>query len=627
MTDLAQKRDPGPQGAPSPTAGQALLRGLRDDRVLLGAFVVCGVLIGYQVTVTLLQPPWIKPTTDWLRTALAWPQFIVVGWIILRLLRVHRFDVLAWCFAALGMLSYAVARTTWTIADIYIYPHGVPYPSLPDLFFILQYAFFLTTLVVSSELGPWRSRLRASVDAVMFMTAVSALLWYFVFDRIAGASGESQASKTVSMTYQIVDLAILYGLVIALTRPRRTVGERLFEYLMYVAFACLLVADTWAAVLLTSPPHVYRTGGPPDVFWFTFYLLVPLACLVRLRVMPTERPREPVMSAEHPRWHDLLASIQFTLPTLAVVASSAVIIVGSTAQHGLSTLTAPAVIGFGLLALAAIRPALLYLDQLHLQRERADARAQEAALRAANQRMEEFISIASHELKTPLTVLVGNVQLLARRLDVLLGTGGSPDDTSRALAVLRSLVDSCERSLQRMGRLVEDLLDVNRIVRGRLALRMGPFDLTTVVGAAVEDQALIHPERRIYWEAGAGPVPVVADAERIQQVVANYLSNALKFSREDQAVEVRLAREDGRALVSVRDEGIGLPVAEQARVWERFHQAAGTPVQSDSQIGLGLGLYINRTIIEQHQGQVGVESKPGQGTTFWFSLPLASHNR
>ena len=93
---------------------------------------------------------------------------------------------------------------------------------------------------------------------------------------LPGASGESQASKTVSTTYQIVDPAILDGLVIALTRPRRTVGERLFEdSTAPVAFACLLVADTWAAVLLTSPPHVYRTGGPPDVFWFTFYLLAP----------------------------------------------------------------------------------------------------------------------------------------------------------------------------------------------------------------------------------------------------------------------------------------------------------------------------------------------------------------
>jgi signal transduction histidine kinase len=116
----------------------------------------------------------------------------------------------------------------------------------------------------------------------------------------------------------------------------------------------------------------------------------------------------------------------------------------------------------------------------------------------------------------------------------------------------------------------------------------------------------------------------VADASRIEQVVANYLSNALKFSREGQDVEVRLQREDGVARVSVHDDGVGLPLAEQAQVWGHFHQAKSTPVQSGSQVGLGIGLYICKTIIERHHGQVGVESAPGCGTTFWFTLPLAS---
>jgi signal transduction histidine kinase len=174
-----------------------------------------------------------------------------------------------------------------------------------------------------------------------------------------------------------------------------------------------------------------------------------------------------------------------------------------------------------------------------------------------------------------------------------------------------------------MGRLVDDLLDEACIREGRLALHLAPCDLAAVVDEAVRDQALLHPGRAIQWVAEARPVPVVADAGRIEQVVANYVGNALKFSREEQPVEVRLRKQDGRARVAVRDEGIGLAVAEQAQVWERFHQAGDTPVQSGSRVGLGIGLYISRTIVERHGGQVGVLSQEGHGSIFWFTLPLA----
>jgi signal transduction histidine kinase len=99
---------------------------------------------------------------------------------------------------------------------------------------------------------------------------------------------------------------------------------------------------------------------------------------------------------------------------------------------------------------------------------------------------------------------------------------------------------------------------------------------------------------------------------------------ALKFSRSDQAVEVRVQTVDGMARVSVHDDGVGIPLAEQPHIWERFYQAAGAKVQTGSQVGFGIGLSISKAIVEGHQGQVGVESAPGRGTTIWFSLPLAA---
>jgi signal transduction histidine kinase len=119
------------------------------------------------------------------------------------------------------------------------------------------------------------------------------------------------------------------------------------------------------------------------------------------------------------------------------------------------------------------------------------------------------------------------------------------------------------------------------------------------------------------------PIVVLADADRIGQVVTGYLSNALKYAPEDQPVTVRLEATSDDARVSVHDEGPGLPPDQQERVWEAFYQAPGVETQSGSSIGLGLGLSICRTIVERHGGRVGVESAVGQGATFWFTLPLA----
>lgn len=124
--------------------------------------------------------------------------------------------------------------------------------------------------------------------------------------------------------------------------------------------------------------------------------------------------------------------------------------------------------------------------------------------------------------------------------------------------------------------------------------------------------------------AAGQPFIVLADEDRIRQVVANYLTNALKYTYPAQRVHVRLRASDDWARVSVRDEGPGVPAIEQRRVWERFYRVPGTQVVSGVGIGLGLGLHISRTIIEQHHGRVGLRNAPRTGAIFWFALQLAS---
>jgi signal transduction histidine kinase len=121
-------------------------------------------------------------------------------------------------------------------------------------------------------------------------------------------------------------------------------------------------------------------------------------------------------------------------------------------------------------------------------------------------------------------------------------------------------------------------------------------------------------------------IPILVDISRIKQVITHYLSNAHKFSPMDQPIDVLLREQEEYAYVSVKDYGQGIPAHEHKHIWERFYRVPGIKVLNGSEVGLGLGLHICRTFIERHKGQVGVQSEPGKGSTFWFTLPLLSRN-
>jgi signal transduction histidine kinase/PAS domain-containing protein len=277
------------------------------------------------------------------------------------------------------------------------------------------------------------------------------------------------------------------------------------------------------------------------------------------------------------------------------------------------------------LSKAVARLAALVIERERLVYERAKARASELALRESNRRMDEFLGMAGHELRTPLTTIKGNIQLAKRQLKKNISPGElSAEDLSNKLKLVEELLERAERQVRLQNRLVGDLLDVSRIQAGKIELNMEPCNLITIVREAVQDQSQLASSRTICLNLPSEEiVPVVADADRIGQVVTNYLTNALKYSAAAQPVEVSLQVEEKLARVSVRDEGPGLSAEEQQYIWERFHQVERIKVQSGSSGGLGLGLHICRTIVERHQGQVGVESAPGEGSTFWFTLPLA----
>ena len=267
----------------------------------------------------------------------------------------------------------------------------------------------------------------------------------------------------------------------------------------------------------------------------------------------------------------------------------------------------------------------LMIERERLVQERADGLARELTLREVNRQTDEFVSIVSHELKSPLTTIKGNVQLARRQMNrVLAQDGALTKEIVDPLDQVLRFLERAERQILVQTRLINDLLDVSRIHSNRLELHIERRDLVPIVREAIENQRQIVQPRTITLSIEEPEAVVMADADRLGQVFNNYLSNALKYSDESKPVVVRLYREENQVKVAVTDEGPGLSRAQQKYVWERFYRVPEIEVKSGSGVGLGLGLHICRTIIERQGGSVGVESEPGQGSTFWFSLPSPS---
>lgn len=266
-----------------------------------------------------------------------------------------------------------------------------------------------------------------------------------------------------------------------------------------------------------------------------------------------------------------------------------------------------------------ITGAVLALHDVTLRKQQEQFHVEET------RRMDEFLSIASHELRTPMTTINGNIQLAKRRVKGLSLPDGGPAGYEDKLTLILELLSRAERQVRIQNRLVGDLLDVSRIQANRLELNVVDCDLAEITREAVEDQRFAVPNRTILLHDVPADValPIQADADRISQVVTNFLTNALKYSAADRVVEVQIELQGKFARVSVRDEGPGLSAQNQVHLWERFYRVPGIEIQSGSGMGLGLGLYICHTIIALHQGQIGVDSKVGEGSTFWFRLPLA----
>ena len=247
----------------------------------------------------------------------------------------------------------------------------------------------------------------------------------------------------------------------------------------------------------------------------------------------------------------------------------------------------------------AIENARLYTEQVEARRKLEDL----------SRLKDEFLSIASHELRTPVTSIKGYTQLAKTLIKE-----GDLDTSGEYLDIALDQID-------RMSRLILELLDVSRIETGRLEIRREPIPWAHFVRDVVHRHHTAVSDRRFHVSVPDDYKVVTGDRDRLEQVLGNLLENAVKYSPEGSDVTVTVDDKGESLVTAVCDRGIGIPADELAQVFERFHR--GRHVSSTNYGGLGLGLYITKQIIERHGGTIWVESKEGHGTTFFFSLPAS----
>lgn len=271
--------------------------------------------------------------------------------------------------------------------------------------------------------------------------------------------------------------------------------------------------------------------------------------------------------------------------------------------------------------------AMLVIEYILSLNDHAETRARVVAEQEMYASINDFLNLASHELNTPLTVIKGNIQLAQRRLAKLKRQLlEQPEHANEKIEGILSPLASAAASARLEEQIIKDLIDDARIQNNTIEFHMQRLDLLMLLRQAVANEQKLAPDRTIELdlESAEQAVPVIADAERITQVIHGYLANALRYSPADQPVTVQLTVEDGIAHVSVHDKGPGLPLEEQERIWERFYYAREAALEYEPDPGSGLGLYLCRVFIERHHGSVGVKSDPGHGATFWFTLPVES---
>ncbi|WP_114937258.1 GAF domain-containing sensor histidine kinase [Mucilaginibacter endophyticus] len=262
----------------------------------------------------------------------------------------------------------------------------------------------------------------------------------------------------------------------------------------------------------------------------------------------------------------------------------------------------------GTLCLIDTEPRSISEKEKKLLKKLAVVAMEQTQLRAENlallQQRDEFIAVASHEMRTPVTALKAAVQILHTHQD---------DGT---VALQKAMIEQANRSVNKLAFLVNDLFDASRLAARKYSLNKTYFDLGKLINHCC-DLLKVSGKHELDIE-GDLSVRVVADEERVEQVLVNLIENAMKYAPDSRIILIRISRWSDHVRVEVSDNGPGIDSDQLPHIFKRYFRSEnGAP-----QAGLGLGLYISSEIVKQHGGEIGVESEQGRGSNFWFTLPV-----
>jgi signal transduction histidine kinase len=504
---------------------------------------------------------------------------------------------LPWYLFGAGLLAFSVGDVLFNLYA-FVWDTDPPVPSIADVFYLAGYPFLTAGLVLLVRSLRAQERRGGRIDAAMVISAFALCQWIFVMQDRAGSG--TLAERLVALSYPAMDVVLLSALVFfALTPTWRTVAYR---YLV-TSVLLLIVADE----IYGLAPATYAQTTWLDAGWLLSYVLWGTAAL-----HPSMRELSAPASSGRPR----VTTVRVAMLASALAAAPLILLIQ--AGSGPHIDAVPIALGAGVLCslvLLRLTGVIHALDRLRADERLARAEAETAQrllteqnerLREADHLKDEFVALISHDLRTPLTSIIGYVEL-AQEEEL-------PADVCSHLQVV-------SRNGERLLALVNDLLFVARLQAGELSLDPDDVELDGIVRETVEAVEPRAAAKGIALTCALDSVPQAhGDRRRLLQLLDNLLSNAVKFTPAGGSVHVALGRENGAAVLEVTDTGIGIAPGDQRLLFERFFRAENAVERQVP--GTGLGLYISRVIAEAHEGSLTVRSELGRGSTFRLELPL-----
>lgn len=522
----------------------------------------------------------------------------------------------------LGILSFALGQAIWIYYE-QVLRQQVPNPSWADVAFLAEYPFWLLAiLLLPARPMPLAERLRVAADGLMVMTGVVTFSWYFVLGPTLIRESDTLLAKVVAVAYPLGDL-LLIACVLLLAARLGADALRPAARILCISLVVTAITDSLADYQTLQ--GTYATGSLLDVGWPLGCMGIGLAAyVIRLAAATGAATATDAETAETaavpvpPLWRSLLPYT--TIPAVGAL------LVFAWFHPGDGNVGPDVYVGaVALVALVLLRQVLtiqanreLYvrlaaharrLQQLN-EREHAARAEAEHAVRVRD----HFLTSASHDLRTPLGMIIGRLERIELRLE-----------RGRALeqSWLTEQTATMTRAAERMLSTIEEITDAAQLQIGQtLALRLSVVDLGEVVrsiAGMVADTATWPGAPAVSVDAPGGLL-VEGDRARLERVVQNLVGNAIKYSPRGTPVDVTVSARQEAVILTVRDRGVGIPPEELPRLFTYFYRAS----TSIGIAGTGIGLVGCKAIVEQHGGQIGLDSAPGEGTTVTVTLPRAA---